>query len=58
MAPELVDGLRALSHTVEATHDTYTDIGSWQLIRLLSNDREAGYVADSDSRRDGQAVRN
>jgi gamma-glutamyltranspeptidase/glutathione hydrolase len=32
------------------------DFGSGQFIWALSNDREDGYVAASDSRRDGHAV--
>jgi gamma-glutamyltranspeptidase / glutathione hydrolase len=32
------------------------DFGSGQFIWRLADDMEAGYVAASDSRRDGQAV--
>ncbi len=56
MAPALVDGLRARGHRIEATHDAYMDFGSGQFIWRISDDREDGYVAASDSRRDGQAV--
>ena len=56
MAPALVDGLRARGHRIEATHDAYMDFGSGQFIWRLSDDLEDGYVAASDSRRDGQAV--
>jgi len=56
MAPALVDGLKALGHRFEPTPDTYMDYGSGQFIWKLSDDLEDGYVAASDSRRDGQAV--
>jgi gamma-glutamyltranspeptidase/glutathione hydrolase len=56
MAPELVAGLRALGHHCEATVDPYMDFGSGQFIWRLSDDAADGYVAASDSRRDGQAV--
>ena len=56
MAPALVDGLRALGHQSEATVDPYMDFGSGQFIWRLSDDAADGYVAASDSRRDGQAV--
>ncbi len=56
MAPGLVAGLRALGHEAEATRDPYMDFGSGQFIWRLSDDPLDGYVAASDSRRDGQAV--
>ena len=56
LAPALVDGLRALGHEAEATLDPYMDFGSGQFIWRLSDDAADGYVAASDSRRDGQAV--
>lgn len=56
MAPALVDGLKALGHRFEATQDSYMDYGSGQFVWKLSDDPEDGYVAASDSRRDGQAV--
>ena len=56
MAPGLVAGLRALGHQSEATQDPYMDFGSGQFIWRLSDDPQDGYVAASDSRRDGQAV--
>ncbi|MDP1899321.1 MAG: gamma-glutamyltransferase family protein [Rubrivivax sp.] len=55
MAPALVAELKALGHRFEATPDTYMDYGSGQFIWKLSDDLEDGYVAASDSRRDGQA---
>jgi len=56
MAPDLVAGLRALGHASEATLDPYMDFGSGQFIWRLGDDPADGYVAASDSRRDGQAV--
>jgi gamma-glutamyltranspeptidase / glutathione hydrolase len=56
MAPSLVQGLRERGHRIEATHDAYMDFGSGQFIWKLSDDAEDGYVAASDSRRDGQAL--
>jgi len=56
MAPTLRDGLKALGHRFESTKDTYLDFGSGQFIARLSGDLEDGYVAASESRRDGQAV--
>lgn len=56
MAPALRDGLKALGHRFEPTADTYLDFGSGQFIARLSDDLDDGYVAASDSRRDGQAV--
>jgi len=56
MAPQLVDGLKALGHRFEPTADSYMDYGSGQFIWKLSDDLEDGYVAASDSRRDGHAA--
>lgn len=56
MAPALVEGLRGLGHDLAATPDSYMDFGSGQFIWRLSDDAEDGYVAASDSRREGQAV--
>jgi gamma-glutamyltranspeptidase/glutathione hydrolase len=56
MAPALVDGLKALGHRFEPTPDAYMDYGSGQFIWKLGDDLDDGYVAASDSRRDGQAV--
>jgi gamma-glutamyltranspeptidase / glutathione hydrolase len=54
-APALVEGLRALGHDV-APIDAGNDFGSGQFIWRLSDDLADGYVAASDSRREGQAV--
>jgi gamma-glutamyltranspeptidase/glutathione hydrolase len=56
MAPALVADLSALGHRFEATADAYMDYGSGQFIWKLSADLDDGYVAASDSRRDGQAA--
>lgn len=56
MDPAVVAGLRALGHQLKSVDDPYMDFGSGQFIWRLSSDLEDGYVAASDSRRDGQAV--
>ncbi len=56
MPPEVSDGLRALGHQIESIPDPYMDFGSGQFIWRLSDDLEDGYVAASDSRRDGYAA--
>jgi gamma-glutamyltranspeptidase/glutathione hydrolase len=56
MPPATVDALRNLGHNIESVQDSYMDFGSGQFIWALSNNREDGYVAASDSRRDGHAV--
>lgn len=56
MAPALVNGLRDMGHAIEATADSYMDFGSGQFIWRQSDDREDGYVAASDSRREGQVA--
>ena len=56
MNPALVQGLRDLGHQVEAHPDSYMDYGAGQFIWKLSDDIEDGYVAASDSRRDGHAA--
>ena len=56
MAPELVADLRAMGHHSQPTLDPYMDFGSGQFIWRLTDDLADGYVAASDSRRDGQAV--
>jgi gamma-glutamyltranspeptidase / glutathione hydrolase len=49
---ELRDGLIALGHALESVPDSYMDFGAGQLI--VKSD--AGYIAASDPRRDGQAA--
>jgi gamma-glutamyltranspeptidase / glutathione hydrolase len=50
-------GLRTLGHAIRPFHDSYMDFGSGQFVcRLDPNDADRGYVAASDSRRDGLAA--
>ena len=56
MDPSLRDALIARGHRIESIPDPYMDFGSGQFIWKLSDDSADGYVAASDSRRDGQAV--
>jgi gamma-glutamyltranspeptidase/glutathione hydrolase len=51
-----VAGLKDRGHQLKSVNDPYMDFGSGQFIWRLSDDAEQGYVAASDSRRDGQAV--
>jgi len=52
-----VEGLKGLGHTLKSVNDPYMDFGAGQFIwRMHESDNELGYVAASDSRRDGQAV--
>jgi len=51
-APELRSGLIALGHELESVPDSYMDFGAGQFI-VRTDD---GYVAASDSRRDGHAA--
>ena len=55
MDPALVQGLRDRGHQIVPVADTYMDFGSGQFIARLG-DADDGYVAASDSRREGQAV--
>jgi gamma-glutamyltranspeptidase / glutathione hydrolase len=56
MGADLQTGLKALGHKFEPVPDTYMDYGSGQFIWKCTEDLEDGYVAASDSRRDGQAA--
>lgn len=56
MAPDIIAGLKARGHELKRIEDPYMDFGSGQFIWRLSGESECGYVAASDSRRDGQAV--
>jgi Gamma-glutamyltransferase len=51
-----VQGLRDRGHVMKSIADPYMDFGAGQFIWRLDEDPERGYVAASDSRRDGQAV--
>ena len=48
--------LEARGHRLKSVDDPYMDFGSGQFIWRLSDDLEDGYVAASDSRRDGHAA--
>jgi gamma-glutamyltranspeptidase / glutathione hydrolase len=56
MAPALRQALIERGHRIESIPDPYMDYGSGQFIWKLSANSEDGYVAASDSRRDGQAA--
>jgi gamma-glutamyltranspeptidase/glutathione hydrolase len=56
MAADTVAGLVERGHEVEVIADSYQDFGSGQFIWRLGDPAIEGYVAASDSRRDGQAV--
>jgi gamma-glutamyltranspeptidase/glutathione hydrolase len=52
-----VAGLASYGHTIKSYRDSYMDFGSGQFIwRLDPQDLNRGYVAASDSRRDGLAA--
>lgn len=53
MRAETISGLEQLGHVLKRVDDPYMDFGAGQFIWRLSDDLEAGYVAASDSRRDG-----
>lgn len=56
MEPAIVDALKARGHEIEVVSDSYMDFGSGQFICRLGDTIEQGYVAASDSRRDGHAA--
>lgn len=57
MPPATIEGLARLGHQLQAIKDNHTDFGAGQFIWKLSDtDNASGYVAASDSRRDGQAA--
>ena len=53
---DTVAGLKALGHELKSIEDPYMDFGSGQFIWRQSDDLNDGYVAASDSRRDGLAA--
>lgn len=53
MAADTVQDLRARGHVLRSVEDPYMDFGAGQYIWRLD---DGGYLAASDSRRDGQAV--
>lgn len=56
IAADVVQGLKAKGHVLKTIEDPYMDFGAGQFIGRMSDDPNHGYVAASDSRRDGQAV--
>ncbi|MFO1216776.1 MAG: gamma-glutamyltransferase family protein [Burkholderiaceae bacterium] len=56
MPRETVQGLMALGHRIEPLADSYQDLGAGQFIWRLGDPSREGYVAASDSRRDGLAA--
>jgi len=56
MDANVVAALKARGHRLQSIADPYMDFGSGQFIWRLSDDPDQGYVAASDSRRDGQAA--
>jgi gamma-glutamyltranspeptidase/glutathione hydrolase len=55
IAPGIRAELAARGHRIVAGDDSYMDFGSGQFIWRLGDPQREGYVAASDSRRDGQA---
>ncbi|MGE0800190.1 MAG: gamma-glutamyltransferase family protein [Lautropia sp.] len=53
---DVAGALAALGHRITATEDNYMDFGSGQFIWRLGDPATDGYVAASDSRRDGHAA--
>ncbi len=56
MSDDVRSALSAMGHRITDTKDNYMDFGSGQFIWKLSDARHHGYVAASDSRRDGHAA--
>jgi gamma-glutamyltranspeptidase / glutathione hydrolase len=56
MPSAVLSELAARGHKITQANDSYMDFGSGQFIWRLGNPKVDGYVAASDSRRDGQAV--
>jgi gamma-glutamyltranspeptidase / glutathione hydrolase len=56
MNTQTVEGLAARGHRMEVINDSYQDFGAGQFIWRAGDPKVEGYVAASDSRRDGQAA--
>jgi gamma-glutamyltranspeptidase/glutathione hydrolase len=56
MECDVVERLREMGHVLAPVADPYMDFGSGQFIWRLSDALDDGYVAASDSRRDGHAA--
>jgi gamma-glutamyltranspeptidase/glutathione hydrolase len=56
MDPKTVQELTARGHRLEVINDSYQDFGAGQFIWRAGNPKVEGYIAASDSRRDGLAA--
>jgi gamma-glutamyltranspeptidase/glutathione hydrolase len=56
MSAATTQALSARGHRIEVINDSYQDFGAGQFIWRAGNPQVEGYVAASDSRRDGHAV--
>jgi len=56
MNAQTVQGLAQRGHHMDVINDSYQDFGAGQFIWRMGDPKVQGYVAASDSRRDGQAV--
>jgi gamma-glutamyltranspeptidase / glutathione hydrolase len=56
MRPSTIDELAARGHSVDVIDDNYQDFGAGQFIWRMGEPKVQGYVAASDSRRDGLAA--
>ena len=56
MDPATVQELTARGHRLEVINDSYQDFGAGQFIWRAGNPKVEGYIAASDSRRDGLAA--
>ncbi len=56
MSPATVAGLVERGHRVDVIEDSYQDFGAGQFIWRLGDPAVDGYLAASDSRRDGLAA--
>jgi gamma-glutamyltranspeptidase/glutathione hydrolase len=56
LSAHTIDGLKKQGHILKKIDDPYMDFGSGQFIWRLSDQISDGYVAASDSRRDGLAA--
>ena len=56
MDAQTVQGLQQRGHHMEVINDSYQDFGSGQFIWRMGDPKVEGYVAASDSRRDGLAA--
>jgi gamma-glutamyltranspeptidase/glutathione hydrolase len=54
--PLTAQGLQARGHQVGVINDSYQDFGAGQFIWRMGDPKVQGYVAASDSRRDGLAA--